>query len=227
MTPRTSTGSAGPGLVCTRYWVTVDPTDLVPTMLTPDFLRYNEIVPVHWNLEKPVFVSPEFTEMVFDSGFTVQVEDGEVEFAVAVDDWPGSEVGICNQVVRYFLRVLPGLDLAGFSVGIGGYALIPDGCPGIVNIGTSLEGQLPVVSSSSRFFFPDRRVTFEVSEVSRGGSEYINCLDFRLLSSCSVDLFPDESLSNILVDSLEEWEELFEEFVQLATGFYSRHIEAG
>ena len=225
MTPRTSTGSTG--LVCTRYWVTMDPTDLAPTMLTPDFLRYNEIVPVHWNLERPVFVSPDFTEMVFDSGLTVQVEYGEVEFAVAVDDWPGSGVGICNQVVRYFLSILPGLDLTGFSVGIEGYAFIPDGCPGIVNIGTPLEGQLPVVSYSSRFFFPDRRLTFEVREVSRGGSQYINCLDFRLLSSCSVDLFPDEFLSNILVDSLEEWEDLFKEFVQLSTGFYSRHIEAG
>ena len=225
MTSRTSTDSAGHEFVCTRYWVVLDPTDPVLPVLTPDFLYYNEIVPGHWKWEKPIFVSPDFTEIVFDSGLTMQVDKETAEFSVPVDDSLGPEADICNDVVRRFLDVVPGLDLTGFSRGIEGYALMPDGCPGIVNIGTSLEGQLPVVSHCSVFSFPERRVTFRVREVSRHDLQYINCLDFRLLSSCSVDLFPDESLSSILVETLDEWQELFEEFVQLATGFYSRHIE--
>ena len=226
MTSRTLAGSSESGLVCTRYWVTLDPADPVLPILTPDFLHYNEIVPDYWKLEKPVFVSPDFTEMVFDGGLTVRVEEGEVEFSVLVENLPGPEAGICNHIVLRFLDILPFLDLAGFSTGLEGYALMPAGCTGIVNIGTSLDEQLPIVSHWSRFSFPERRVTFQVREVSRGGPGFINCLDFHLVSSCSTDLFPEESLSDILVETLEDCEGLFQEFAQLATGFYSRHIEA-
>ena len=177
--------------------------------------------------EKPVFASPDFTGMVFDSGFTVEVEEAGVEFSVSVDDSLGPEVGICNDVVRRFLAVLPELALTGFSIGIEGYALIPDGCRGIVNIGTSLDGQLPVVSHRSQFYFYDRDVAFRVREVSREGGEFINSLDFRLLTTYPAGSFPEDSLSSILEETLEEWGELLEDFVQLATGFYLRHIEAG
>jgi hypothetical protein len=208
--------------------VTLDPTDRVQTILTPDFLRYNEIVPGDWRLEKPVFVSPAFTHMLFDSGFTVQAEEVGVEFSVPVDDSPGPDAGICNDVVRRFLGVLLGLDLARFSIGIDGYALMPDGCTGIVNIGTPLDGQIPVVSHRSRFYLPDREVTFRVREVGRGDcGGFINSLDFRLLTTYSADAFPEDSLLSILEKTLEEWEKLLTDFVELATGFYSRHIEAG
>ena len=227
MTPRTSTGSSGPGLVFMRYWVRLDPTDPVMLVLTPDFMHYNEIVPGHWKLEKPVFVSPDFTEIVYDSRLRVLVEKGRVEFSVPVDSPPGPEVGTCNDVVRAFLGILRGMDLTRFSTGIDGYTFIPDDCLGIVNIGTSLDGQLPVVSHRSRFYFSDREVDFRVREVNREIPGFINSLDFRLLSSCPADLYPEDSLSSILEERLEEWEELLEDFVQLATGFYSRHIETG
>ena len=227
MTSRTSTGSSRPRLVFTRYWVTLDPADPVLSVLTPDFMRYNEIVPGHWQLEKPVFVSPDFTEMVYDSRLRVQVEKGRVEFSVPVDSPPGPEVGTCNDVVRAFLGILQGLDLTRFSTGIDGYSFMPDDCPGIVNIGTSLDGQVPVVSHRSKFYFSDREVAFRVREVSREVPGFINSLDFRLLSSCPADLYPEDSLSSILEERLEKWDKLLEDFVQLATGFYSRHIEAG
>ena len=227
MTSRSSLGSSGPHLVFMRYWVTLEPADPVMPVLTPDFMHYNGIVPGHWQLEKPVFVSPDFTEIVYSSRLTVLVEKGRVEFSVPVDSPPGSEVDTCNDVVRAFLGILQGLVLTSFSTGIDGYAFYPDDCPGIVNIGTSLDGQLPVVNHRSKFHFSDREVDFRVREVSRERLGFINSLDFRLLSSCPADLYPEDSLSSILEERLEEWEELLEDFVQLATGFYSRHIEAG
>ena len=96
-----------------------------------------------------------------------------------------------------------------------------------MNIGTSLDGQVPVVSHRSKFYFSDREVAFRVREVSREVPGFINSLDFRLLSSCPADLYPEDSLSSILEERLEKWDKLLEDFVQLATGFYSRHIEAG
>ena len=231
MTSRTSTGSSRPLLFFTRYWVTLDSADPILSVLTPDFMHYNEIVPGHWQLEKPVFVSPDFTEIVYDSRLRVLVEMERVEFSVPVGSPPGPEVGTCNDVVRTFLGILQGLDLTRFSIGIDGYAFMPDDCPGIVNVGTSLDGQLPVVSHRSKFYFSDREVDFRVREVSREISGFINSLDFRLLSSCPADLYPEDALSSILEKRLEgweeDWEELLEDFVQLATGFYSRHIEAG
>jgi hypothetical protein len=150
-----------------------------------------------------------------------------VELAVALDGGNRAEVGTCNYAALRLLEVLPGLNLKDFSVGIEGYSFIPDGCPGIKNIGTSLDGQLPVVSHQSEFFFSDWDVSFYAREVTRGESDYINCLDFRLLNSCSADSVPETRFLNVLGETLEDWEELLERFVQLATGFYSRHIEAG
>ena len=203
--------------------MTLDSTDPVLSVLTPDFLHYNEIVPVHWELEKPVFVSPDFTKMVFDSGITVQVEEGRVEFASSIDDWPNAEMEIFNDVVRRFLGVLPGLDLTGFSTGIEGYSPMPEGCPGIVNIGNPLDGQIPVIGHRSKFYFPDREVTFRVREVSRGDVGFIDSLDFHLLTAYSADFSSEESLLKIL----EEWGKPLEDFrFNSLLAFYARHIEA-
>ena len=195
-------------------------------VLTPEFIHYNEIVPVHWELEKPVFLSAGFTEMGFDSGLTIQVDESEAAFFVAVREWPGQEVPICNDVVRRLLEILPGLDPTEFSQHIMGYALMPEGSPGIVNIGTSLDEQLPVVSHCSTFYFPERRVTFEAREVSRNRVRFINCLDFSFRSFCSSSMVPDEPLTGVLDEALDEWEGLLNQFVALADGFYSRHIES-
>ena len=230
MTAQPSLGSSGPRLVFMRYWVTLNPADPVMSVLTPDFMYYNDIVPDHWQPEKPVFISPDFTEIVYNSRLRVRVEKERVEFSVPVDSPPGPEVGTCNSVVRAFLGILEGLELTRFSTGIDGYVFIPDDCPGILNIGTPLDGQLPVVSHRSKFYFSDREMDFRVREVTRERPGSINSLDFRLLSSCPADLYPEDSLSSILEERLEEreeWEEFLEDFVQLATGFYSRHIEAG
>ncbi len=227
MSSGAGSNSAEPEVLCTRYWVGLISSDPALPLLTPDFLRYNDIVPVHWEYVKPVILSSCFTEVVFDSGFTVGVDGDEVEFAVPVKGVPGLEVGQCNDAIGRFLEVFPNLDLKGFSTGFQGYRVIPEGCPGIINIGTSLEGQLPIIGHRSTFYFPGREVNFRVREVSRGDGEFINCLDFRTLSYYSAESFPEDVLSIVLEETLEGWEERLDEFYQLARGFYSRHIEAG
>ena len=197
MASEASSGSAGPELSFTRYSVALFPSESVPPVLTPDFLHYNEIVPRHWSLRTPVFLGREFTEISFDNGFSLQVTGDRVELAVALDDREFAEVGTCNNAVVRFLYVLPGLDLKKFSVCLEGYSLMPDGCAGIMNIGTSLEDQLPVVSHQSDFSFPDRSMTFYAREASRGEIDYINCLDFQLVNSCSTDLVPESYLPEI------------------------------
>ena len=220
-------GSAEPELSLARYSVTLFPSESVLPVLTPDFLRYNEIVPRHWSPQTPVFLGQEFTEIVFKNGFSLQVTVDRVELAADLDGRDVADVGTCNNAALRFLDVLPGLDLRQFSVGLEGYRLMPEGCPGIKNIGTPLEGQLPVVSHQSEFSFTDMAMTFHAREVSRGDSDYINCLDFSLVNSFSEDSAPESHLSTVLKETLEEWGKILERFVELANGFYSRHIEAG
>ena len=221
---RSSSGFSGPELLCTRYWVTVDFPDSVRRIFTPEFMLYNGIVPRNWVLEHPVIFSSEFTEMVYDSGLTVQVDEDEAEFAMPVDGRPAAEVDVCNGVFLRCLEVLSELNPRVFSVGFKGYSIIPDGCPGIENIGVSLEDVLPIVSHRSLFVLPGREVRFSVQEVNRGGGGFIDSLDLELLTSYPADSTPlGEQLASVR-SILERWDERFGEFVELATGFFSRHI---
>jgi hypothetical protein len=168
-----------------------------------------------------------FTEFAFESGFTVEVNGNEVEFGVPVDGVPEPGVAQCNRAVTRFLRVLTNLDLTEFSIGFRGYSEMPEGCPGITNIGTPLHDRSPIIGHRSSFYFRDRQVRFRAREVSRGDSHFINALDFRVLNSYSRDSYTGEDMSVVLEDVLEGWEELWGEFCQLSVGFYSRHIESG
>ena len=79
MTAQPSTGSSEPGLVLTRYWVTLDHADPVLSVVTPDFMHYNEIVPGHWKL---AFFCPAGTFWGADGAFGPGIPrpGGSVEF---------------------------------------------------------------------------------------------------------------------------------------------------
>ena len=219
-----SRGASGPDLVFARYWVGLASAHPMLPLLTPDFLRYNDIVPGDWEFEVPVFLGDGFREISFRSGLTVRVDGEDVGFEVPAGDRPYSMVGFCNDAVGRLLEVLPNLELSACSTNFQGHCLIPDGCPGIMNIGTPLDDVLPVITHRSEFIFSDREVYFNVSEVNYGGGGVIDCLDFHSLNKHSLASSTDGSSSRFVKAVLDGWKDQLDEFVQLATGFYDRHI---
>ena len=219
----TSRGASGQELVFDRYWVGLTSVDPMLSLITPDFLRYNGIVPGDWKPDLPVFLGDDFREISFPNGFTVQVDREGADFEVPAGDPPYSMVDYCNDAVGRFLKVLPSLELSACSTIFQGRRLIPDGCPGIMNIGTPLDGVLPVITHRSEFVFSDREVYFDVGEVDYGEHGVIDCLNFRTLNRHSMSSM-DGSSSRFVKGVLDKWESQLAEFLELATGFYDRHI---
>jgi len=87
-----------------------------PTILNPDFLKYNKIVPENWNLkEKPICIEP-MARVVFENGIQITAELDKVIFLEPVrNEKDIDKVEIPEVAIRY-IETLPHVNY--IAVGI-------------------------------------------------------------------------------------------------------------
>ena len=216
--------NSDPELILTEYSVGLTSTEIIARLLTPDFLRYNEIVPPSLRLVPPIILGQEATSMEFVNGLAVRAADTEVTFAHVPYEPSVPDAASCAAVAIRFIESLSDLKYVSVKADVQGYIMIPYGCPGITNIGPRLEGFLPVIYHHAVYPLPGREVNFYAYEVSRESNRHIDCLDLRSVTSYSAE--PNQDLEqDILFAILATWEDQLNEFFELATSFYRKHIQ--
>jgi hypothetical protein len=50
------------------------------SILNPDFLKYNQIVPMEWNLGMPPISTPSLSQVVFNNGFNIIAQGDRITF---------------------------------------------------------------------------------------------------------------------------------------------------
>ena len=213
-----------PELIFTEYSVRLTSTEIIARLLTPDFLRYNEIVSPSLRLVPPIILGQESTNIEFTNGLAVRAADTEVAFAHVPHEPSVPDAAECVAVASRFIENLSELEYVSVTADVQGYMMIPHGCPGIVNIGPRLEGVLPVIYHHAVYPLPGREVNFYAYEVSRESDRHIDCLDLRSVTSYSAE--PNRDLEqDILFAILATWEDQLNEFFELSTSFYRKHIQ--
>ena len=215
--------SSGAEPIFTEYSVSLTTTEVIAPLLTPDFLRYNEIVPPSLGIVPPIILGQGSTIIEFANGLEVRAAEAEVSFAHVPEEPLAPDAESCIYAASRFVETMAHLDYASVTTDIQGYIMIPAGCPGITNIGPRLDGILPVIYHHAVYPLPNREVNFYAYEVSRRSARHIDCLDLR-----SVTSYPTASNQgmgrDILFTILATWEDRLTEFIELATSFYHQHV---
>jgi len=80
-----------------------------PTILNPDFLKYNRIVGQDWKLaEDPICVGP-FAQVSFENGVNIIAELGKISFAQTLGDRELDSIVVAD-VARDYVKTLPHVE---------------------------------------------------------------------------------------------------------------------
>lgn len=93
-----------------------------PSILNPDFLKYNQIVPPEWELAMPPICTPAVSQVVFKNGVNVVAQSDRVSFWEALDtehlDFKVPEIS-CK-----YIDVVPSVDYRAVGININAHLII-------------------------------------------------------------------------------------------------------
>jgi len=93
-----------------------------PTILNPDFLKYNKIVPSDWELSSnPICIEP-IAQVSFKNGITIRAEFEKLIFSEGLKDKTNKEIKI-PKIARKYIETLPHVNYK--AVGINPLGYIP------------------------------------------------------------------------------------------------------
>jgi len=87
-----------------------------PSILNPDFLRYNHIVPENWNVkQKPICIEP-MAQVVFENGIQITAELDKVIFLELTKDGKDIDEVKIPEIALSYINVIPHVNYT--AVGI-------------------------------------------------------------------------------------------------------------
>lgn len=95
-------------------------TEIDPTLITPEFLKYSQIVPSDWEIVGQPIRNFQGSQMTFQNGVSVIAQPQRISFAeLAVDKDPATLLS--SQVAMKLVDILPSLNYVGVGINLRGY----------------------------------------------------------------------------------------------------------
>jgi len=109
------------------FSIVVVASDCNPTILNPDFLARQDIVPDSWGwkVEGTAITTPPFATVSYDSGVTVSVEPNKVQVVDRLGDTP-AEASRIPEIVKRYIEVLPHVRYTAVGHNFKGFVENPD-----------------------------------------------------------------------------------------------------
>lgn len=188
-------------------------------------LQDSGVVPKEWQVVEQDRTRRNILELEYDSGLVVRRTARAIGFNLSVDPTTDllPHIELSNRIVDRFLTTHPALSVKEFAIQCSGYTMMPDGSPGIRNIGLPLENVVPIISFHGGYDLRDRELEFHIRETSRD-SDRINCLDFSVETNYFADDFEEPynvEFWQLIAPSNKTWVLNCEDLVY---NFYSAHI---
>ena len=209
----------------TEFGIGLMSDQAVAHLITPDFLVLNRIVPENWPVNYPVIANSEMAEIGYANGLAVKAEVSEVGFIYAEEDALPGAASLCARVAERFVRKMFGLDYEGVRFDTYGFIMLPEGIGGIHDIGSPLEGVLPVIGHEARYNLENGlTIEFFARESSRFDEQFIDCVDFRALSTHRSGHDGYQAGREWVEEVIASWEEPLHYFVELVEAFWNLHL---
>jgi len=92
-----------------------------PSILNPDFLKYNHIVPTDWELAMPPICIPPLSQVVFKNGVNIVAQSDRVTFW---EDFETDDFSVkVPEVSSKYVDVLPYIDYRGIGLNFSGHVV--------------------------------------------------------------------------------------------------------
>ncbi|MHC5768919.1 MAG: hypothetical protein ACYTXI_25510 [Nostoc sp.] len=93
-----------------------------PSILNPDFLKYNQIVPPDWELAMPPICTPALSQVVFKNGVNIVAQFDRVTFWEALDN--DNLVFQIPEISCKYIDIVPAVDYRAVGININAHLLI-------------------------------------------------------------------------------------------------------
>jgi hypothetical protein len=94
--------------------------EIDPTLITPEFLQYSQIVPAGWEVVGQSARSFQGAQVTYKNGVTVIAQPQRISFAELVDNRSPAELEI-PKLAKKLVAVLPNLSFVGVGINMRGY----------------------------------------------------------------------------------------------------------
>lgn len=94
--------------------------EIDPTLVTPEFLKYSQIIPTEWEVVGQPTRSFQGSQVTFKNGVTVIAQPQRISFAELVGDRSPAELEI-PKLAEKLVAVLPNLSFVGAGINMRGY----------------------------------------------------------------------------------------------------------
>ena len=213
-----------------------------PTLINPDFLRFNEIADPSWRVVRPVIVEPDYCRIRYDNGLSITAYDDHIvitqqaaveqqDSTTTVTPLTAANVLCVGMATRY-------LHSANLDSPFGTLSIDPQGWMDVPEVDlpflssplrefatqVSFGGETPVVDARARYTLQDKRVVMYVSEnppqdpgdkfYLRFSGEFIRSLDGET----------GREQEPVITNLLDNWEQDIRDFDDLAHQFYLSYI---
>lgn len=91
-----------------------------PSILNPDFLRYNDIVDASWQVQEPRISTPAFSQVIFKDGLTVTADPDRIIFAQTGDRLAAADI-VCPEMAKRYAEKIPHVPSRAVGINPKGY----------------------------------------------------------------------------------------------------------
>ncbi|MBE9047373.1 hypothetical protein IQ255_23730 [Pleurocapsales cyanobacterium LEGE 10410] len=88
--------------------------DLTPTMMSQDFLKFSGIVPQEWELSQPPVLNPNFAQLNFTNGISINAQPRTITISESVNNKKLEELA-AHLVAGRYIKKLPYAEYLGLS----------------------------------------------------------------------------------------------------------------
>ncbi len=144
-----------------------------PSILHPDFLRYNEIVSPGLPVQGDPITTPAFSQVTFEGGLSVRSDPNRVIFEQAGDPLATKDV-LCPEIASRYLQKMPRVSYNAVGINPKGYRVSPAAAPEkistvLLNKGASLsfKDMHPEIQLKTIYKYESRMIVLEIIEAKK------------------------------------------------------------
>jgi len=193
-----------------------------PTILNPDFLKYNGIVPDDWELGDEPLCSGMASRVVYSNGVVIVTQPDKIIFTHTFGLEHPDSVGL-SEIVSEYVKNVPHVGYTALGVNPKGFVELGEECDGFVD-GLVSDGPWKSYSDerpkySVKFTYPldgwVANLTVDVGKIQRSESETIRVVRFDANFHHQIqEKKPKERLSELQL-FIGNWESVLEQYIDI------------
>ncbi len=189
-----------------------------PSILNPDFLRYNEIVSPDWQVEGSPISTPAFVQVSFKEGLTVTAELNRVVFEQTRGEWVVPEVAKRYiQQVPHVLYPAIGINPKFFLHSTDRYQPLMANMMRHQGTWMSFKEVVPAVQLRLVYSYDERKISLEVGQIEQtGDTQRLSDILFQANIHRDVDEPNVQARNKRIRSILDRWEDDLEDVRQLS-----------